>query len=134
MNQIENKKQEDLLLLSVIPPPCPTLCDPWTVVLQPPLSVGFLREEYQSPLPFLSPGGLPDSGIEPASPALAGRFFTAKPQGKPYRKLSTTISIIYITCKWIKHSYEKLEYVRLDTKARPNYLVPTQETHFNYKD
>ena len=33
-----------------------------------------------------SPGALPDSGMEPASPAssaLAGRFFTTEPPGKP---------------------------------------------------
>ena len=28
------------------------------------------------------PGDLPDPGIEPASPALAGGFFTTKPPGK----------------------------------------------------
>ena len=28
---------------------------------------------------FPSPGGLPDPGIEPASPALAGKFFTTEP-------------------------------------------------------
>ena len=28
---------------------------------------------------FPSPGDLPDPGIEPTSPALAGRFFTTKP-------------------------------------------------------
>ena len=32
-------------------------------------------------LPFPSPGNLPDPGIEPAYPALAGRFFTAEPPG-----------------------------------------------------
>ena len=36
-------------------------------------------------LPFPSPGDLPDSGIEPTSPALAGRFFTTKPPGKPIK-------------------------------------------------
>ena len=36
----------------------------------------FLRQEYKSRLPFPSPGDLPDPGIEPASPALAGGFFT----------------------------------------------------------
>ena len=45
---------------------------PWTIVLQTPLSMGFPRQEYQSGLPFPSPGDLPDLGIEPASPALAG--------------------------------------------------------------
>ena len=33
-------------------------------------------------LPFPSPGDLPDSGTEPSSPALAGRFFTSDPPGK----------------------------------------------------
>ena len=32
---------------------------------------------------FLSPGDLPDPGIEPVSPALAGGFFTTEPPGKP---------------------------------------------------
>jgi len=34
-------------------------------------------------LPFPSPGDLPNSEIETASPALAGRFFTTEPPGKP---------------------------------------------------
>ena len=50
---------------------------------QTPLSMGFPRQEYWSGLPFLSLGDLPVPGIEPASPALAGRFFTTEPPGKP---------------------------------------------------
>jgi len=38
--------------------------------------VGFSRQKYWSGLPFPSPGDLPNPGIERASPALAGRFFT----------------------------------------------------------
>ena len=60
---------------------CPTLCDPWTVARQAPLSMGFSRHEYQGGSPFPSPGDLPDPEIEPPSPALAGGFFTAKPPG-----------------------------------------------------
>ena len=60
---------------------------PWTVACQAPLSVGFLRQEYWSGLLFPSPGHLPDPGIKPASPALAGRFFTTEPPGKPFEKL-----------------------------------------------
>ena len=56
----------------------------WTVARQAPLSTGFPRQEYWSGLPFPPPGDLPDSGIEPASPALAGGFFTPEPPGKPY--------------------------------------------------
>ena len=48
----------------------------WTAARQTPLSMGFSRQEYWSGLPFLPPGDLPDPGIEPISPALAGRFFT----------------------------------------------------------
>ena len=43
----------------------------------------FSRQEYWSGQLFPSPGDLSDSGIEPRSPALAGRFFTTKPPGKP---------------------------------------------------
>ena len=43
---------------------------PWTVAYQAPPSVGFSRQECRSGLPFPSPGDLPDSGIEPGSPAL----------------------------------------------------------------
>ena len=42
---------------------------PWTVTCQVPLSMGFPRQEYWSGLPFLSPGHLPDPGIEPESPS-----------------------------------------------------------------
>ena len=39
--------------------------------------MGFSRQEYWSGLPFLSPGDLPDPGIEPGSPALqAGSLLT----------------------------------------------------------
>ena len=31
---------------------CPTLCDPWTVACQDPLSMGFSRQEYWSGLSF----------------------------------------------------------------------------------
>ena len=49
---------------------------PWTIAHQAPLSMGFPRQEYWSGLPFPSPGDLPDSGIKPASPALAAGCFT----------------------------------------------------------
>ena len=40
------------------------------VASQAPLSMGFSRQESLSGLPFPSPEDLPDSGIEPGSPAL----------------------------------------------------------------
>ena len=56
---------------------------PWTVAHQAPLSLGFPRQEYWSVLTFPSLGNLPDPGIEPTSPTLAGGFFTTEPPGKP---------------------------------------------------
>ena len=43
------------------------------------LSMAFPRQEYWSGFPFSSPGDIPDPGIECASPALAGQFFTTEP-------------------------------------------------------
>ena len=48
----------------------------WERVCQAPLSVGFPRQKYWRGLPFPTPGDLPSLGIEPATAALAGRFFT----------------------------------------------------------
>ena len=53
-----------------------TLQPPWTVAHQAPLSMGFLRQEYWSGLPFPSSGDLSHRGTELPFPAVAGRFFT----------------------------------------------------------
>ena len=58
----------------------------WTVACQAPLSIGFFKQEYKSGLLFPSSEDLPNPGIKPTfpvSPALAGRFFTTEPPGKP---------------------------------------------------
>ena len=44
--------------------------------------MGFVRPEYWSGLPFPSMGDIPDPGIKPVSPVLAGRFFTTEPPGR----------------------------------------------------
>ena len=52
----------------------------WTVAQQAPLSMGFPRQECWNGFSCLSPGYLPNPGIEPKSvmfPALGGGFFTA---------------------------------------------------------
>ena len=66
---------------------CPTLATAWTVACQAPLSMEFSRKEYQTGLPFSSPGDLPNPGVKPASPALAGGFLTTELPGKPHGKL-----------------------------------------------
>ena len=52
---------------------------PCAIAHQAPLSMGFSTQEHWSGLPFPSPGGLLNRGIEPTSvmsPAFAGGFFT----------------------------------------------------------
>ena len=66
---------------------------PWTVAHQAPLSMGFSQQEYWSGLPFIPPGNLSDPGIEPASPAFAGRFFTAELPGK-LKSLHTSFNFL----------------------------------------
>ena len=61
---------------------------PWTVAHQASLSMGFLRQQYCSGLPFPSPGNPLSPEIEPKSSALAGRFFTTVPPGKTQSKWS----------------------------------------------
>ena len=52
----------------------------------------FPRQEYWHGLPFPSSGDLPDPGIEPTSPALAGGFFITEPSGKPSRVFTTSFN------------------------------------------
>ena len=67
--------------------------------------LGFPRQVNWSELPFPSLGDLPDSGIEPTSPASAGGFFTAEPPGKPIilrifwtKSVQTWSNLIFVWC------------------------------------
>ena len=62
---------------------------PWTVAHQAPLFMGFPRQEYWNGLPFPSPGDLPNSGIEPRSPALQTDTLPSEAPGKPYTAKET---------------------------------------------
>ena len=48
-------------------------------------------------LPFPSPGDLPDAGIKPVSPALAGGLITTEPPGKPMYFYIYTHRHIYLS-------------------------------------
>ena len=56
---------------------------PWTIAYQAPPSMGFSRQEYWSRLLFLSPGHLPNPGLEPESPTLQADTLSFEPPGKP---------------------------------------------------
>ena len=71
-----------LLLLLSLQVAFNSFVNPWTVAHQTPLSVGFPRQASWSVLSFPLPGDLPDPGIQPTSPALAGVFFTTEPPRK----------------------------------------------------
>ena len=62
---------------------CPAVRGSVDCTCQAPLSMGFSRQGYWSGLPFLSPGDLPNPGIEPRSPALQADSLLTELQGKP---------------------------------------------------
>ena len=75
-------------LFSAVTQSCLTLGMPWTITCQAPQSMGFLRWEYWSGLPFPTPGHLPNPGIEPVSlvaPALQVDSLSPSHQGSPYK-------------------------------------------------
>ena len=81
-----NKKQLKIMDTINKPNKCPlvvqlypTLCDP--IDCSP--SGSSVHGILQARLPYPSPGDLPNPGIEPASTALAGGFYTAEPHRRP---------------------------------------------------
>ena len=56
---------------------------PQTVAHQSSLSTEFSRQEYQSGQPFPTPGDLPNSRIEPRTPAFQADSLLSKPPEKP---------------------------------------------------
>ena len=83
---------------------------PQTVASQAPLSMEFSRQEYWGRLPFPPPGDLPDLGIEPTSPAFAGRlgFFTTEPPGKPQDLSPNSSLIMRKTSQILAEGYSKV--------------------------
>ena len=63
-----------------------SLRPPWTVTHQAPLSMRISSGKNPGVgWPSPSPGDLPNPGIEPMFPALAGGSFTTEPPGKSYK-------------------------------------------------
>ena len=76
---------------------------PRTVAHQAPLSIGFHRQESWNGLPFPSPSDLPNPGIKPTSPTLAGTLFTPEPPGKPSVKWGSDFIILHIFNQLSQH-------------------------------
>ena len=74
---------------------------PRTVAHQAPLSMEFSREEYESGLPFPSPGNFPGPGIEPRSLTLQVHSLPSQPLGKPY----VYIYVCVCVCMYVQLIY-----------------------------
>ena len=68
---------------------------PWTIAHQAPLSMEFSRQEYWSGLPFPSAEDLLYPGIKLGPPALASKFFTTEPPGKPNRVIIQFVNVLF---------------------------------------
>ena len=82
---------------------------PWTVAHEVPPSLGFSRQEDWSGLPFPSPGDLPNTGIEPRSPALQADALPSEPPGKS---------------SFPKENKSWIFIGKIDVKAEPPTLCP----------
>ena len=83
--------------LSVRAQCCLTLCDPMDCSLPGSSVDGIFQARIDwSGLPFPTAGDLPNPGIKPESPALAGRFFTTVPPAEPVRAVLTVKLMILL--------------------------------------
>ena len=83
--------------------------------------MGFPRQEYWSGLSFPSPEGLPNPGIEPVSPALAGGSFTPESPGKPYHGILPSNKSEYLTYTWLNEVLEK--YIQGKKAISKEYIL-----------
>ena len=83
---------------------------PRAVARQAPLSMNFLRQEYWSGLPCPPAGNLPNPGIEPvspASPALAGRFFTMCLLGNPIHEVTSSKQLFHALGRYLNSLFRE---------------------------
>ena len=93
---------------------------PWTAACHAPLSMDFSRPENWRVLPFLSPEELPNTGIEPRSPALQANSLLYEPPGKPslHPKMGTMkernsrdlVGAEEMKTKWKEYTEEQIYY------------------------
>ena len=125
------------LAVCLVTQSCLTLCDPmgWS----PPGSScpwGSSRQKYQSGLPWLSPGDLPNPGIKPRFSTLQADYLPSEPEGSPYIPLnvSNIVSLSHTCLKvgslWKK---ENLDYFYC-SKARDVHVhnANTDSGYFPY--
>ena len=93
--------------------------------------MGFSRHEYQSGLPFLPPGDLPNPGIETTSltsPVLAGGFFnTSATWEVPISNHMFAYTYIYI------YTYTHTTHIHTQTHTVTYLFVKTEKREIHYK-
>ena len=89
------------LFCCLVPELCLTRCDPMDCNPPAPLSMRFPKQEDWSRLLFPSPRDLPDPGLKPVSPALAGELSAAEPPEKSFC-LDSIMQKWNIICVWLK--------------------------------
>ena len=81
--------KKTISLIIAVTQSCPTLCAPWAVAHQAPLSMGILQAIILEWVAMSSPpGDLPNPGMEPRSPALQVDSLLTEPRGKPKKQIS----------------------------------------------
>ena len=100
---------------------CLTFSNPLDCSPQATLSMGFPRQEYWSRLPFLSPGILPNPGIEPRSPALRVILYQLNHQESPsFCLYPVPIFLLqfFLICMCLIMVWNKKNYVYNQTSLR----------------
>ena len=95
----------------------------WTVACQAPPSTGFYKQEHWSGFLFPPRGDLPEPGIEPASPAspaVAGGFFTTEPPLGIFKTLFQPREHLYIPVPSTVKYYEKDKKNRFFHAVKPS--------------
>ena len=114
---------------------CLTLCDPMDcTACQALLSMGFSRQGYWSGLPFLSPGDLPEPGIEPGSPALQSDALPTDSQTSDLN--SATLPYPQAYSSSLAHQSEQLSFTCRPEVSQPWAIsnpLPVLEIKFYWK-
>ena len=105
---------------------CPTLATSWTGACQPPLSMGFSKQEYWSGLPVPSPGDLLGPGVESRPPALQGDSLPTELRGKPFQGLWRPTKEGLRLCS-VARNLPAMQEVSVDTDSVPGLKIPRRK-------
>ena len=96
--------------------PCLTLVIPWTLTHHAPLTMGFPRQEYWIGLPFPSPGGPSNSGVEFKSHVLQVVSLLTELPVKPFKYQLSPSGVMYNLRLLIPNFFFPLDDLSIDVK------------------